>query len=95
MVEIEDRELKLLTINEVTKILKVSDEAVYGYISNGQLKAHRLGETGGKHSINRRPYRIWEADLLEFIDSGKFTLPSEKIGVRQVKSESNDNNESQ
>jgi len=67
----------LLTITEVMNKLKVGRLTVYDYIYSGKLRAHRLGGTGGKHKENRKPYRIWETDLLEFIDSGKFSLLNE------------------
>ena len=69
---------RLLSINDIVERLEVKHSAVYGYVETGKLKAHRLGGNGGKHRYSRKPYRIWEADLLEFIESGRFTLPKRR-----------------
>jgi len=74
-------------------ILQVKKYAIYRYIHHGELQAHRLGGNGGKHRYSRKPYRIWESDLLEFIDSGKFTL-SNKARARKADTESSENIES-
>ena len=81
---------KLLTVSEVVERLDVKHSAVYSYIESGKLKAHRLGGSGGKSRFSRYPYRVWEADLLEFIESGKFTLPKRKAGARRADIEPKD-----
>ena len=81
---------KLLTVNEAIEILRVRHSALYEYIYSGKLKAQRLGGDGGKHRFSRKPYRIWEADLIEFINSGKFTLPAKKKKAGADKPEGND-----
>ncbi len=91
----ETKLAKLLTMNEVIDILKVKKYAIYRYIHNGELQAHRLGGNGGKHRNSRKPYRIWESDLLDFINSGKFTLSKQKTGAMTSNTESNNNVENQ
>ncbi len=86
---------KLLSANDVVERLGVNHSAVYGYIESGKLKAHRLGGSGGKHRYSRFPWRIWEVDLLDFIESGKFTLPKRRAGVEKADTESRNKNESQ
>lgn len=44
---------KLLTINEITEILKVSKLTIYRYIKAGKLSAYKVG----------RDYRIRQEDL--------------------------------
>lgn len=48
----------LLTIKEVTKILKVSSRTVYRWIDSGDLKTAKIG---------RKTYRIFESDLKKFV----------------------------
>ena len=50
---------KLLTVNELTEILQVEARAVYNYISDGKLRASKLGGTG--------PYRVSVSALAEFL----------------------------
>ena len=47
---------KLLTIKEVSKILRVSERSVLRYIESGRLKASRIGQ-----------WRIKEKDLEKFL----------------------------
>ena len=48
----------ILTIKEVSKILKVSTRTVYRWIDDGDLKVARIG---------RKTYRVFESDLRKFI----------------------------
>lgn len=48
---------KLLTIEEVAEILRVSTRSVTRYIESGKLKASKIGV-----------WRIKESDLQEFLD---------------------------
>ncbi len=48
----------ILTIQEVAKILKVSNRTVYRWIDSGDLKVARIG---------RKTYRVFESDLRKFI----------------------------
>ena len=47
---------KLLTIKEVSKILRVSERSVLRYIESGRLRASRIGQ-----------WRIRESDLEKFL----------------------------
>ena len=48
----------ILTIQEVAKLLKVSNRTVYRWIESGDLKVARIG---------RKTYRVFESDLRRFI----------------------------
>jgi len=48
----------ILTIEEVSKVLKVSKRTVYRWVDAGDLKVARLG---------RKTYRVFESDLKKFI----------------------------
>lgn len=48
----------ILTIEEVSKILKVSKRTIYRWIDSGDLKVARIG---------RKTYRVFESDLRKFI----------------------------
>ncbi len=48
----------ILTIQEVAKVLKVSDRTVYRWIDSGDLKAAKIG---------RKTYRVFESDLRKFV----------------------------
>lgn len=50
-------EIKVYTIEEVCKILKVTRRTVYTYIKEGKLKAAKIGKY----------WRVNEADLLEML----------------------------
>jgi excisionase family DNA binding protein len=52
---------ELLTVEEVTRILKVHEETVRRWIRNGELPARLLGSARGG-------YRIRRSDLDRFID---------------------------
>ncbi len=79
--KIETKLGKLLTVKDVKEMLNVNSATIYEYINSGKLAAHRLGGNGGKHRLNRKHWRIWEQDLLEFINSGRFILPKRKAGA--------------
>ena len=51
---------KLLTLKEVTEILRVSKRTVYRYIDSGELKAIKIGQ-----------WRFSQEDLSRFIFSKK------------------------
>ena len=48
----------ILTIEEVSKILKVSKRTIYRWIDAGDLKVARIG---------RKTYRVFESDLRKFL----------------------------
>lgn len=48
----------IMTIREVTKVMKVSPRTVYRWIASGALPTARLG---------RKTYRIFETDLVRFV----------------------------
>ena len=56
--------MRLLTVREVAKILRVNDTTVRRWVEQGVLQAVRLPGQGDK----RRGYRIDEEKLLEIID---------------------------
>jgi len=49
---------KILTVEEVAKILKVSKRTVYRWIETEGLKVARIG---------RKTYRVFESDLNKFV----------------------------
>jgi excisionase family DNA binding protein len=53
-------ELKLYTLREVEKILKVTQRTLYTYIQEGTLKATKIGKY----------WRVKHADLMDFVDNG-------------------------
>ena len=52
---------KLLTINEIIEILKVSKLTIYRYIKAGKLSAYKVG----------RDYRIKQEDFDKFLEKHK------------------------
>jgi excisionase family DNA binding protein len=52
----------LLTVADVTRLLRVSAESVRNWIAAGKLAAFRLGPTG--------PWRIRSEDLAAYINGG-------------------------
>jgi excisionase family DNA binding protein len=56
----EMEELKLYTLREVEKILKVTQRTLYTYIREGTLKASKSGKY----------WRVKHADLMDFVDNG-------------------------
>ena len=56
----EMEEMKLYTLKEVEKILKVTQRTLYTYIQNGQLKATKIGKY----------WRVKHAGLMDFVDDG-------------------------
>lgn len=56
----EMEELKLYTLREVEKILKVTQRTLYTYIQEGTLKATKSGKY----------WRVKHADLMDFVDNG-------------------------
>lgn len=56
----------ILTTRQVAEELGVTIGAVYGYIKEGTLKAHKIGGFS-----KRRHWRIKVTDLEEFIGNGK------------------------
>jgi excisionase family DNA binding protein len=59
----EMEEMKLYTLKEVEKILKVTQRTLYTYIQNGQLKATKIGKY----------WRVKHADMEQLIDQGLTT----------------------
>jgi len=51
---------KLLTVNEVANILRVSNMTVYRLVKSGQIPAIRVGKN----------YRIKESDVNEYLTKG-------------------------
>lgn len=51
---------KLLTVNEVANILRVSNMTVYRLVKSGQIPAIRVGKN----------YRIKESDVNDYLDRG-------------------------
>jgi excisionase family DNA binding protein len=51
----------LLTINEITTILKVSKLTIYRYIKSGKLPAYKVG----------RDYRVKQEDFDKLLENGK------------------------
>ena len=49
----------ILTLEEVAKIMKVSQKTVYRWISAKKLRAAKIG---------RKTYRVLEKDLIKFIN---------------------------
>lgn len=58
---------KLLTIEEVAKILRVSTRSVNRYIESGKLKASKIGV-----------WRIKESDLNSFLEDTSNIKPKKK-----------------
>ena len=58
----------LLSTTQAMKFLGIDWNAIYTYIAEGKLRAHKLGGNGK----SRRHWRIWYSDLVAFInqDSG-------------------------
>jgi excisionase family DNA binding protein len=54
-------QIKLLTVKEVAKLLKLNSLTVYDYIKGGKLEAVKIG----------RNYRVEERQLSSFIKSHK------------------------
>ena len=49
----------ILTLEEVSKIMKVSLKTVYRWVGSGKLRAAKLGH---------KTYRVLEKDLVKFIN---------------------------
>jgi excisionase family DNA binding protein len=47
-----------MTIDDVSRVLKVNKRTVYRWIETGELKVARIG---------RKTYRVFESDLRQFI----------------------------
>ena len=58
---------KLLTIEQAADFLSISQDGVRRYVNQGLIKAHKLGNHTNKRG-NRRPWRIWQSDLIAFIN---------------------------
>jgi len=68
-VEIQTKD-KLLTIAEVVQELRISRNKVYEFIHKGVLRAYRLNDVGRKRKYSRKPWRIKQSDLEEFVNRG-------------------------
>jgi len=49
----------ILTLEEVAKIMKVSQKTVYRWVSSKKLRAAKIGH---------KTYRVLEKDLIKFVD---------------------------
>ena len=58
---------KPLTVKEAAEFLSVNPWQVRNYINKGQLTAYKLGN-GANIKGNRRSWRIWKNDLVNFIN---------------------------
>lgn len=58
-----------LTVKEAAEFLSVNPWQIRYYINGGQLKACKIGNDVGTQS-NRKHWRIWKQDLLEFLNKG-------------------------
>jgi len=58
------KEDRLLSSREVMEFLGIDWNAIYTYIAEGKLKAHKLGG----NSKSRRHWRIWYSDLVRFVN---------------------------
>lgn len=56
----ETQEIKVYTLDEVAKILKVTKRTIYNYIKGGQLVAVKIG----------REWRVTERELKFFLRQG-------------------------
>jgi|TARA_B100000315_G_scaffold254009_3_gene294095 excisionase family DNA binding protein len=61
-VTMEDKELEMLTINEVAELLSVTRQTVNTLLKTGKLKKVKIGE---------RAVRVSRADLEAFIRKGR------------------------
>ena len=57
------------TVKEVAVYLSVSEFTVRSYIRNGALKAQKIGVRSKKSKVDARPVRIYEKDLIEFMNT--------------------------
>lgn len=55
-----DTDIKVYTVKKIKEILHVSQRTIYNYITQGQLKAVKLG----------REWRVTEAALSDFLNRG-------------------------
>jgi len=62
----------LLTVEEASSILRVSNTTILNYIhrKKNPLKASSLKGNNNKSKYNRQPWRIRYRDLQEFINNG-------------------------
>lgn len=67
--------MKLLTIQEVAKVLNVKDKAIYSYIHNGNMPHICLG---------KKTIRIKEDELLSWISSKSNNTTLENTEVREI-----------
>ena len=50
----------ILTLQEVAKIMKVSQKTVYRWVASKQLKAAKIGH---------KTYRVMQRDLIKFVNN--------------------------
>ena len=55
-----DTDIKVYTVKKIKEILHVTQRTIYNYITQGQLKAVKLG----------REWRVTEAALSDFLNRG-------------------------
>ncbi|MBC7229106.1 MAG: helix-turn-helix domain-containing protein [Actinobacteria bacterium] len=63
---------KLLTVNEVANILRVSNMTVYRLVKGGQIPAIRVGKN----------YRIKESDVNDYLNRGSQKVSGTDTGGR-------------
>ena len=63
---------KLLTVNEVANILRVSNMTVYRLVKGGQIPAIRVGKN----------YRIKESDVNDYLNRGSQRVSGKDTGGR-------------
>lgn len=61
---------KILTIEEVAKLMKVSLKTVYRWVNAGQLPAAKIGY---------KTYRVFENDLIRFLRYNMTSVKRKKV----------------
>jgi len=59
--DVKDREIDVLTVEEVAKLLKLSKITIYRFIKTGEIPAYKIGAS----------WRINRKDLENYIESKK------------------------
>ncbi len=78
-------ENELLKVNEVMGVLRLSRNKVYELIREGHLRAYRMNSTGKKDKHNRKPWRVKQGDLNDFINKG-MSVSSARTGITDAES---------
>jgi excisionase family DNA binding protein len=64
----DDKDLKLLTVDEVREIIRMSNDSIRKHIRNGKLKAKKCGVK----------YLIKTSDLKDFIENNRKEVDEEE-----------------